>query len=151
MQPQQPDEPGCNCRGGVGNCPASGECQKDKVVYRASVTTEDGDTEFYTGLTGDTFKNRFGGHKTSFNNPKYKHKTTLSTHVWKLKEQKTNFTTRWSLIDRAPTFNPTTRKCRLCLMEKWYIMFKPSQATLNHRSEFYTTCRHRLKGLLVNS
>ena len=93
---------------------------------------------------------RFGGHKTSFNNQKYKNKTTLSTHIWKLKEEKTNFTTRWSLVDRAPTFNPTTRKCRLCLKEKWYIMFKPATATLNERSEFYTTCRHRLKGLLVN-
>ena len=121
------------------------------MVYRASVTTENGNTDYYVGLTGDTFKNRFRGHKTSFTNAKYKHKTTLSTHVWKLKEENMNFTTRWSFVDRAPTFNPTTRKCRLCLKEKWFIMFKPDKATLNERSEFYTTCRHRLKGLLVNS
>ena len=111
-------EPGCNCRGGVDTCPANGQCKKDSVVYRASVTTENGNTEFYTGLTGDTFKTRFGGHKTSFNNQKYRNKTTLSTHIWKLKEEETNFTTRWSLVDRAPIFNPTLTLTRLAYTYK---------------------------------
>ena len=25
---------------------------------------------------------------------------------------------QWDLVDQAPTFNPTTRKCRVCLKEK---------------------------------
>ena len=144
-------ESGCNCQGGIGSCPVAGQCKKSNVVYRAAVTTDNGNTEYYTGLTGNKFKERYSGHKTSFNHQKYMHKTTLSTHIWKLKNENTNFTTNWSLVDRATKFNPTTRKCRLCLKEKWYIMFKPQTATLNERSEFFTVCRHRLRGLLVNS
>ena len=44
--------------------------------------------------------------------------------------------------------NHTTGKCRLCNREKWYIMFKPDGATINDRSEFYSTCRHRTQNLL---
>ena len=57
----------------------------------------------------------------------------------------------WKVIDRAKEFNPITKKCRLCLKEKYHIMFHPNGATLNERSEFYSTCRHRLRGLLVNT
>ena len=150
-QQQQP-EPGCNCSGGTDTCPAAGQCQQKNVVYKGSITTDDdGESEYYTGLTGQTFKKRYGGHKTSFNNRKYWNSSTMSIHIWKLKRENRTFTTSWSFMDKATTFNPTTRKCRLCLKEKWYIMFKPETATLNKRSEFYTTCRHRLTGLLANS
>ena len=69
----------------------------------------------------------------------------------KLKSENQNYTIDWGLLDRAPNFNPTTKKCRLCLKEKWYIMYRPKTATLNKRSEFFTACRHRLKGLLINT
>ena len=144
-------EPGCNCRAGVDNCPFNGQCQMDNVIYRAAVTTEDGKSESYTGLTSTTFKQRYGGHKTSLNNAKYQNKSTLSTHVWKLKSENKKFSIKWGPLDRAPNFNPSTRKCRLCLKEKWYILYKPETATLNKRTEFYTACRHRLKGLLASS
>ena len=123
----------------------------DNVIYRAAVTTDDGKAEYYTGLTSTTFKQRYSAHKTSLTHAKYQHKTTLSTHVWKLKNENKHFSIEWGPLDRAPNFNPTTRKCRLCLKEKWYIMHKPESASLNKRSEFYTACRHRLKGLLVNA
>ena len=145
-------EPGCNCRAGVASCPFQGQCQKDNVIYRAAVTTtHDGNTEFYTGLTSTTFKNRYGAHKTSIINPKYKSKSALSSNTWKLKSEKKDFNIHWGLLDRAPNFNPTTKKCKLCLKEKCYIMYKPETATLKKRSEFYTACSHRLKGLLINN
>ena len=76
--------------------------------------------------------------------------TTLSKHIWDLKDENENYDTRWSLVDRASPFNPVSRKCRLCLKEIFYIIFEPETATLNKRSELYSTRRHRLKGLLVN-
>ena len=39
-------------------------------------------------------------------------------------------------MDRAPPYNPITNTCRLCLMEKYYIMHTPQNATINKRSEF---------------
>ena len=38
--------------------------------------------------------------------------------------------------------------CRLCLLEKYLIMFRPAGATLNQNSEFFTTCRHKQSELL---
>ena len=122
-------------------------CLIDKVVYKSTLVEED----TYTGLTSSTFKQRHYGHKSSFNHRgDSDNSTTLSTHVWKLKDQKKAFNISWSIIDRANPFDPTTRKCRLCLKEKFHIIFQPSGATLNKRSELFSTCSHRLKQLLVN-
>ena len=140
--------PGCNCR--KDPCPLNDKCQVDKVIYKATVTTNN-TMQTYTGLTGDTFKKRFGGHKTSFTHKKYSTSTTLSKHIWELKDKKENFDIVWSITDRAPVFNPITGRCRLCLKEKYYIMFYPHLATLNDRSEIWSTCRHRLQPLLSNT
>ena len=50
----------------------------------------------------------------------------------------------------APPFNPSNKKCRLCLTEKYFIKFKLEGATLNSRSEMFATCRHRKKLLVSN-
>ena len=143
-------EPRCNCRGGSANCPVGGQCQRDKVIYRAAVTDNNNNTEYYTGLTSRKFKKRWYEHRNDTTNLKKRHATSLSNHIWTLKEENMQFTTEWSLMDRAPPFNPISRKCRLCLKEKLYIMYRPENATHNKRSENFSTCRHRLQGLLVN-
>ena len=48
--------------------------------------------------------------------------THLSTYIRGLKEEDINFNIKWSIVDRAPPFNSVTKKCRLCLKEKWHIM-----------------------------
>ena len=88
---------------------------------------------------------------SSFANRDHPNPTTLSTHVWDLKQSNRNFEISWSVIDRANDFDPVTRKCRLCLKEKFHIIFQPAGATLNQRSELYSTCRHRLRQTLANS
>ena len=62
-----------------------------------------------------------------------------------------NYEVKWSIIDRAKEFNPDTKKCRLCIKEKYYIIFQPECASLNDRSELFSTCRHRKKKLLANT
>ena len=142
--------PGCNCN--VGPCPlVTQNCQTDQVVYRATVTEEDQTLNTYTGLTRNTFKQRYNGHRYTFNHRNTPNSTTLSTHLWKLKDERNNYDIKWNIVDRAPDFNPTTRKCRLCLKEKYYIIFQPEGATLNNRSELFSTCRHRLRLLLNNT
>ena len=49
---------------------------------------------------------------------------------------------------RSQAFNPSNGQCRLCNKEKYFIMFKPEGATLNARSEFYSSCRHKAKHLM---
>ena len=141
--------PGCNCQNHP--CPLETQnCQTNQVIYRATVTDEDNKVNTYTGLTRNTFKKRFNGHTHTFNH-RDAPSTTLSSHVWRLKDQNKNFEINWKLVDRATDFNPTTRKCRLCLKEKFYIIFQPEGASLNKRSELFSACRHRLRLLLENT
>ena len=48
-------------------------------------------------------------------------------------------------IPNTITYNPVTKSCRLCLMEKFLIMFESSSATLNVKSEFFSSCLHKKK------
>ena len=107
--------------------------------------------ETYTGLTSKTFKTRYYGHSRSFREKESEHSTTLSTHIWKLKNKNKNFNVRWEVVARANDFNPISRKCQLCLKEKYYILFHQGGATLNKRSVLFSTCRHRLRRLLSNT
>ena len=150
---QQPAQlqPGCNCRRGPNTCPVQGRCLTDNIVYRATVTeTVSGKKETYTGLTGNRFKERYNGHNTDMRNSKDKNKTKLSGHVWGLKDANANFEIEWDFIEKATPFNPVTGKCRLCLKEKYHIMYNRENSTLNKRQEIFNTCRHRKQKLLLN-
>ena len=72
---------------------------------------------------------------------------------WRVRTSTTSPTaspTRWDVRDRGPPWNPVTDMCRLCILEKYYIMFEPEGATLNQRSEFFSQCYHKTP-LLVKS
>ena len=108
--------PDCNCN--PGPCPLETEdCQTDQVVYKATVTEHDQTVNTYTGLTRNTFKKRYNGDRYTFNHRDLPNSTKLSTHLLKLTEMNKNYDMKWNILDRAPDFNPVTRKCRLCLKE----------------------------------
>ena len=77
--------------------------------------------------------------------------TTLSQHIWKLKDDNIPINIKWSILAKAPTFNPVTGKCRLCLKEVFYILFKPETASLNCRSEVFGWCPHKKQWGLDNT
>ena len=106
-----------------------------------------GKTETYTGLSEPTFKKRYNGHISTFKHEDANH-TTLSKHVWVLKNKNISHTVDWRIIARSQAFNPSNGQCRLCNKEKYFIMFKPEGASLNARSEFYSSCRHKAKHLM---
>ena len=68
--------------------------------------------------------------------------------VWILKDEGGEFDVKWKILAQRTTFNPTNNSCRLCLSEKFIIMFQPEIATLNQRDEFYTPCMHKQNKLL---
>ena len=120
------------------------------MIYNCKVSSEGG-TETYTGLTGGTIKTRISQHTTDFKYSRNETSTTLSEHIHQLKKEDKRYELKWSLLDRGPVYNPITRKCRLCLLEKFYIIFKTETASLNRRSELFNTCRHRNQKILDNS
>ena len=52
------------------------------------------------------------------------------------------------ILARASSYNPSSGMCRLCLKEKYWIMFAPATASLNKRNEIFNSCRHRASKLL---
>ena len=112
--------------------------------------TQTGSKETYTGVTSRQFKKRFYEHNTDMRKVKNRTKSCLSAHIWNLKDNGKSFTVSWKLKDRATSYNPTTKKCRICLKEKYHILYKADGASLNKRSEIFNTCRHRITKLLIN-
>ena len=93
------------------------------------------------------FKDRFNAHSRSFRIRDPKIQTTLSTHIWNLKDQNVNHSVTWQIIEKTRSFNPITLQCLLCISEAVNIL-NPNLSTLNSRSEIYGYCRHRKKYLL---
>ena len=143
----QPDRL-CNCRGGQQMCPVEGQCLKSSLIYKADIVNTP-EPVSYIGLTGNTFKERYTGHKSSFNHENLEHRTSLSAHVWNLKRNMINYDIRWSILQHAPTYNPNSRSCKLCNLEKVKIVYSNDKSLLNKRNEINSKCRHRDKYLLT--
>ena len=137
----------CNCRKN-NVCPLQGNCLTENIVYQATVTTDENHDETYVGVTSTPFKTRLANHKQSFNQEKYKQQTELSKYVWTLKDNNSQYQITWKILKQVPPYTNITKKCNLCLMEKWYILTHPEMATLNSRTELINTCRHSDKYLL---
>ena len=102
-------------------------------------------------MTENTFKSRYTGHKSSFNNKKLRHSTTLSDYVWKLKEEKVEYEIKWKILaGPIPAYDVTTKSCPLCTEEKRMILLASKCNSLNSRNEIKSTCRHKKKYLLAN-
>lgn len=139
----------CNCRLPA-DCPLKGECLRESIIYQATVASEGNHIETYIGLTENTFKKRYGNHKCSFNIRDKRSSTELSKYVWELKDKGKDFNITWKVVADAKAYTSGSRRCGLCITEKYFIIFQPHMATLNDRRELVTTCRHRNKHLLSN-
>ena len=121
------------------------------IVYQATVKREDnGEEKTYVGLTEGTFKTRFNNHTSSFRNQQRKHATELSKYIWTLKDSDARYSVKWKIIKRCRPYSNKTKRCNLCLYEKFIIICHPELCSLNTRNELISTCRHRKKHLLCN-
>lgn len=144
--PEQAESRTCNCRD-VNACPVEGKCLMKNVIYQAEVTTQR-ETKTYVGQASTTFKIRYTQHKSDMNIKGMSQKTSLSKYVWQLKDGKTPYTLKWSIIQQAQPYSPMSRRCNLCLWEKFHILMSNKQSRLNSRNEVVSKCRHRTKHLL---
>ena len=127
-----------------------GECRANAIVYKATVTTDDGDTMDYLGSTENEFKVRHANHKSSFKNQHLRSATRLSQYIWKLKEEGKPSEIKWKLQYQSRPYKCGTRKCDLCISEKLEILRSEPSRTLNRRSEIANKCKHRSKHKLGN-
>lgn len=147
-KPDQDTVKNCNCRG-VCPLPANGDCRRSAVVYRATVKTGT-DTKTYIGSSETEIKLRLANHKHSFSDPKLRNSTRLSAYVHALKDNKHQFEMKWDIIDKLTPYTCGSRRCNLCLTEKYRILGSDPTTTLNARNEIASKCRHRFKYKLRN-
>ena len=135
----------CNCRVPQ-DCPLAGQCLTEGVVYQAIVQRQDnGHCESYVGLTENQFKTRLNGHRSTFNNPDDWKTTALSKYIWTLRNSNIQYNVKWSILKKCKPYSNLSKRCQLCLYEKFIIVCKPQLSTLNKRTEIMNTCRHKAK------
>ena len=145
------DNKSCNCRQ-KNSCPLNGNCLQSSVIYQATVKRNDNNTsETYIGLTDNAFKTRYRNHTASFRHTKHRNSTELCKHVWSLKDSNIDYSISWSIISSSSSYNSSSKRCNLCLKEKFLIICRPNLSSLNKRNELVSFCRHRNKALLRNN
>ena len=83
--------------------------------------------------------------RSNINNRNQRTKTKLATHIWSLKDARppVPYTIKWKIIDKGKPFNPVTGVCRLCLKEKYHILYNRQDCSLNRRDELFGHCPHK--------
>ena len=144
--PTSNTERSCNCpQKSKPTCPMSGHCLTKNIIYKASVIPNSSPPKQYIGLASTTFKERLGNHTASFKNEHLSSSTELSKFIWSLKQKAEQFKLKWSIIQKATPYNPSTKRRNLCLAEKYHILIADKDITLNKRSELVSKCRHKRK------
>ena len=106
----------CYCNN-KNECLLNGEYMTTNVLYETEINSNlpNYSMKMYKGITGPNFKLRYGNHKKSFNNMKYHNESELSKEVWKIKNKGGDYNIKWNIIKQCPTYNPSNKKCALCL------------------------------------
>ena len=140
----------CNCRDKT-NCPMNGKCCSANVIYKCTVSTPNKENKVYIGLTEGEWKKRYYSHKQSFEKEKYSKSTALSNYIWDLKKNQESPSISWSILKSVPAYSNMTKRCLLCLHEKFEIInYTNQKELLNKRSELISKCRHENKYMLAN-
>ena len=48
--------------------------------------------------------------------------------IWNLKDKNVKYTIKWCKVKQAKSHTNVTKKCNLCLLEKYYIICKPEMS-----------------------
>ena len=138
----------CNCRQ-KNACPLNGNCLQSSVIYQATIKRHNTNTsETYKGLTENDFMTRYRNHIASFHHAKHRNSTELSKHIWTLKDSNTDHSISWCIISSRSSYNSSSKRCNLCLREKFLTIYRPDLSSLNERNELLSSCHHRNKALL---
>ena len=83
-------------------------------------------SETYIGLTENDFKARYRNHTASFRHTKHRNSTEISKHIWALKDSNIDYSISWRIISSSSPYNSSSKRCNLCLKEKFLIICMPT-------------------------
>ena len=124
----------------------NGLCLTSSILYQTTIKCSDSKYKQKTrdkGICETTFKKRYANHKKSFNLINSKNDTTLSVEYWTLKQKQQAPRLTWEIKGQYKAYNPTLKKCNLCLNEKLAIIDDPDKNLLNKgHTKDISQCRH---------
>ena len=138
----------CKCRNKE-SCPHNGKCLQTCIVYKADVITNK-DSHIYYGASDGEFKSLYNNHTNSFRHRHHEQELELSKHIWKLQDKGINLNGKWSVAAYASTYRCGTRRCDLCLPEKYVTARANHKTLLNKKTEIISKCSHSNKYILNN-
>ena len=107
-----------------------------------SVSAENEPEWTYIGCSATSLKLRMNNHRCDFRNVGRRNATTLSAHVWSLKDAGKDPDVVFRVLGKAKPYSPVSGKCRLCTMEKLFIARGDERVMLNKKSEIGNKCHH---------
>ena len=120
-----------SCRGKT-SCPSNGSfqhkniflffCQGKSCMFLQGLVRKQNHPH-YIGLTEHALKERLDKLNTSFKYESKGNPTEPSNLIWGKKKEKVNVNLDWSILDKAKPYSPASKKCMLCITEKYYIIF----------------------------
>ena len=117
-------------------CPLQNKCMSKDIVYKATVIkNHTQDTKHYTGMTSNTFKERYRNHIKSFTQKIFKRNGTFETRL-ALKTKQNRF--HHKMVNNKKIYFLHTggsKRCNLCLEEKLSILKEKDNCLLNKRLE----------------
>ena len=105
----------------------------------------------YQGICKTKFKTRFNSHKKSFHHWESEKDAELSKSMWDLKDNHTEYQIRWSTGRKSKGYNPVTKSCNICLLEKLLLCnFSDKSRLISKRLDLVSKRRHENKYKLKN-
>ena len=136
----------CNCRkANKINCPLQGNCLIKNVVYKVNVKCNNNSSDkIYIGSTGRHFKDRYTGHKYTFNHINKKNSTRLSDFVWHyFSRYGRKPDMEWSIVHHVKgNIGGASKICQLCNLERLAIAAEDKHQLLNRRQDMSNNCAH---------
>ena len=72
------------------------------------------------------FKERYRNHQSSFRRSNRRNETELSKYIWTLQDSKKPFQIKWKVLKKCKPYSNISKKCNLCLYDKFIIICKKS-------------------------
>ena len=129
------------------DCSLNRLCLTSGILYQATIKCSDSKhkQKRYKEIVETTFKKRYANHKKLFNWIVSKNDTTWSIEYRTLKQKQPAPRLTWKVKGQYKNYNPTLKRCNLCLNEKLAIIDNPDKNLLNKTSEVNSQCRQRNK------
>ena len=110
--------------------PLNGKFRQLSIVYGSKVSSLEiiKNHPHYYGLNHPhTFKDRSYKHKNSFKYERKRNSTELSNYFSGQKKKKVDVPLQLYIKGKAEPYSPATKKCLLCLAEKYHILFSKNE------------------------